>query len=377
MIEQTSEKRKPILLSMAVVLTILHVVVIVIFLPQLYSTHNFAFALPMLAVGGLAFILSLISFVEKRLRTSGIFTAVNFFFSFIQGCGILLCFVLNNLFVIPSEKSEAYVKSIANIEYVISNMPEKNLHLYTAETADSEYYYFDDDGEIAKKFTSIEFTLEAEEQTYELSDVKFYVENVDVTFAKDFDGVVVSASSNDYLNKKYTRSYSINPQDGIEMKNMIDAKVQEEKLCFEKRNKEVYDNITLEKAIASMEKDDPLFICMVYDDKYDRGYEKAYDKNDLVFAVLKSVDETNLNTKEFVSSTLSENSGFTYYYANSTSPYSIRYYHLEKTLKISVRYKDPYGKTRTVSKCFEFTTEIDEDLMSAVAIVMTEGEYVA
>jgi hypothetical protein len=279
--------------------------------------------------------------------------------------------------VIPSEKSEAYVKSIADIEYVISNMPEKNLHLYTAETADSEYYYFDDDGEIAKKFTSIEFTLEAEEQTYELSDVKFYVENVDVTFAKDFDGVVVSASSNDYLNKKYIRSYSINPQDGIEMKNMIDAKVQEERLCFEKRSKEVYDSITLEKAIASMEKDDPLFICMVYDDKYDRGYVKAYDKNDLVFAVLKSVDETNLNTKEFVSSTLSENSGFTYYYANSTSPYSIRYYHLEKTLKISVRYKDPYGKTRTVSKCFEFTTEIDEDLMSAVAKVMTEGEYVA
>jgi len=134
-----------------------------------------------------------------------------------------------------------------NIENAKKQLPEKDLILHTPYTYTSKFTYYDDDGEIAKKFKSIEFTLinssygGQRKSINKFSSTYFEItENVIIDFCNDFSEIELFKSDIMVVAGGYfaCKSYSLDPNEGAILKKMIDDKVSEQAAAYQSEQEE-------------------------------------------------------------------------------------------------------------------------------------------
>lgn len=364
--EVTNVKRKSVLTIVAGVLCGINLVGIIILLVYLFiapadSDLVYAtFLLPFTIIASLVF-----AIVCKREHISKlwvvflsfniIFIVSSFILSPYLGAKLLYGGIANN--AVDNAKERAKIENVKEL------IPEKNLTLHNEITEKSKFRYFDDDGTIANQFISMEFTSPFESSSwYSLSATYFKLsDDVDVTFSKDFDGIVIHAMYGTFwgYGEAYM-SYSCDIEEGQKIKQMISDKVNEQKTAYESKEEEAIAGITIMGTLEAMNENDARFNCTFLDKRYEVGLTRQYDDDKEIFQALSELDESRMTT--FEGDSFNHTSGF-YYDSSNKSPYSISYYAFERCLIISKRYEDPYGGNRLAYVYYVLNEEDGAHLM--------------
>jgi hypothetical protein len=254
-----------------------------------------------------------------------------------------------------SGDTSAY-KQRVSISEVIENFPSENANLITNESKETEYYYYDYDGKVAKEFKSLDFHWVSDNNCHkEMSPTYFELNNgATVKFSYDYKNIEVCYNHSFFIGySTYVSTYSIPEEESVAFKKVLVDTIAEEFDNYELAKVDAISTISLENALSSMKIDNPSFIRLYFTDYEPHKYIRVMDENDEILTLLESFDSASLPTFECESFT--QAGGFSYYYANKVSPYSINYYHNEKCLKITKNYEDVYKNSRSVYICYQLT----------------------
>lgn len=373
--EQTVRNKRPVLTFVSGVICIVTFISLIIFLYFLFATSNleilvFFIYVPFLAVLGIIF--AALSGKENAKKSKTLFLT----FDIIALVISIITYPIAGFKMIfspmgPSTNNRAAEK--ATIENVMSLIPEKNLALNSKDTDDS-FWYFDDDGSIAKQFLSMEFTLSGSSTTSKMSDKYFSFGNGDivVTFTSDFDGILIHAIYESFFGYSEAASfYTTDPIEGKKLEKMINDKVDEQKTAYETKEAEEKATTTLTSVLEAMNEGEPSFQCTLLDKKYEVGLTRKIDDKKEIFAALQALDTSSFSP--FTGEISNTKSGF-YYNNVKKSTYYIMYYDKDRCLVLERQYVDPYGKNRKLYIYYSLTEEDGAHIMNVARKVIEEKE---
>ncbi len=374
--EQLEAKRTPIVVILAIIFTFVHVAMVIMAISGI-SSFDFIRWFFSIAFGLLAFVLSLVALKRHRGTGSIIATIINSMLFIGQSAFVIMVLigaaVLGRLY---SGDTSAHRQRVS-IGEVIENFPSENAALITKESKETEYYYYDYDGKVAKEFKSLNFSWVSDNNCHkEMSPTYFELNNgATVKFSYDYKNIEVRYDHTFFIGySTYVSTYSIPEEESVAFKKVLDDTIAEEFDNYEQAKVDAISSISLENALSSMKIDNPSFICMYFTDYEPHKYIRVMDENDEILTLLESFDSASLPTFECDSFT--QAGGFSYYYANKVSPYSINYYHNEKCLKITKNYEDVYKNSRSVYICYQLTDMQDADLMYTVKKVLGTNQEI-
>ena len=374
--EQLEAKRTPIVVILAIIFTFVHVAMVIMAVSGI-SSFDFIRWFFSIAFGLLAFVLSLVALKRHRGTGSIIATIINSMLFIGQSAFVIMVLigaaVLGRLY---SGDTSAHRQRVS-IGEVIENFPSENVLLITKESKETEYYYYDYDGKVAKEFKSLDFKWVSDNNCHkEMSPTYFELNNgATVKFSYDYKNIEVCYNHSFFIGySTYVSTYSIPEEESVAFKKVLDDTIAEEFDNYELAKVDAISTISLENALSSMKIDNPSFICMYFTDYEPHKYIRVMDGNDDILTLLESFDSASLPTFECESFT--QAGGFSYYYANKVSPYSINYYHNEKCLKITKNYEDVYKNSRSVYICYQLTDMQDADLMYTVKKVLGTNQEI-
>lgn len=374
--EQLEAKRTPIVVILAIIFTFVHVAMVIMAISGI-SSFDFIRWFFSIAFGLLAFVLSLVALKRHRGTGSIIATIINSMLFIGQSAFVIMVLigaaVLGRLY---SGDTSAHRQRVS-IGEVIENFPSENANLITNESKKTEYYYYDYDGKVAREFKSLNFSWVSDEYCHkEMSPTVFELKNrATVKFSYDYKNIEVRYEYSSFIQYgTYVSTYSIPEEESVAFKKVLDDTIAEEFDNYELAKVDAISTISLENALSSMKIDNPSFICMYFTDYEPHKYIRVMDENDEILTLLESFDSASLPTFECESFT--QAGGFSYYYANKVSPYSINYYHNEKCLKITKNYEDVYKNSRSVYICYQLTDMQDTDLMYTVKKVLGTNQEI-
>ena len=374
--EQLEAKRTAIVVILAIIFTFVHVAMVIMAVSGI-SSFDFIRWFFSIAFGLLAFVLSLVALKRHRGTGSIIATIINSMLFIGQSAFVIMVLigaaVLGRLY---SGDTSAHRQRVS-IGEVIENFPSENVLLITKESKETEYYYYDYDGKVAKEFKSLDFKWVSDNNCHkEMSPTYFELNNgATVKFSYDYKNIEVCYNHSFFIGySTYVSTYSIPEEESVAFKKVLDDTIAEEFDNYELAKVDAISTISLENALSSMKIDNPSFICMYFTDYEPHKYIRVMDENDEILTLLESFDSASLPTFECESFT--QAGGFSYYYANKVSPYSINYYHNEKCLKITKNYEDVYKNSRSVYVCYQLTDMQDYDLMYTVKKVLGTNQEI-
>ena len=372
--EQIKEKRKTNPTLLAGIFCALHFVcaifcIVCFFLPNPYLLFFFV---PAIIFAALSVVFTILSKDQSDKKLWIVYLAIN------------IIIALSWTAIMPMTGAKVFfgefAHSIANraqekatIENAKSAIPERNLSLHTKETENSNFNYFDDDGEIARKFVSMNFNYIGNYSCFPLSATYFKLyDDITVTFAEDFSGVVIEAIEGFFIgySEGFT-SYSIDQAEGAELKRLIDNKVAEQKNAYESKEAEEKATTTLSAALAAMNEGNPAFECTLLDKRYEVGLTRQKDTDKVILSALQELVPSATTPSEV--NNLTYDSGF-YYEPLSKCNYYLCYHQKEKCLRIVKSYVDPFGSSRLLSVCYLLEAEEGNHLMEVADRMVREKE---
>ncbi|MBP5649364.1 MAG: hypothetical protein J6X29_05105, partial [Clostridia bacterium] len=375
--EQIKEKRKTNPTRLAGIFCALHFIAVVFCVICLFTSYSslstffpIFFLAPIFAIICFVFTIKGKKQNEKKLWIAFLAINIILFISWVPiysmtGMKLVYGGILQGVVDQAQEK--------ATIENAKSVMPEKNLALHTKETENSDFNYFDDDGEIARKFVSMDFSYLGNYNGFGYGSTYFSLsDDITVTFAEDFSGVSVEAKVGFFIGYgEGVSSYSINQEDGNELKRMIDDKVSEQKNAYESKEAEEKATTTLSAALAAMNEGNPVFECTLLDKRYEVGLTRQKDTDKVILSALQELVPSATTPSEV--NNLTYDSGF-YYEPLSKCNYYLCYHQKEKCLRIVKSYVDPFGSSRSLSVCYLLEAEEGNHLMEVADRMVREKE---
>lgn len=374
--EQLEAKRTPTIVTVAIALTFVYVAMFFMAVLAI-RTLNFVIFFCSLGVGLISLIISIIALCKHRGTGTIVATVINSLL-FVSQVLFVLAF-LSLLFTLRrTYDDDTYAnRERISIQSVKESFPSENALLITKESEETEYYYYDYDGKVAKEFKSLDFKWVSDNNCHkEMSPTYFELNNgATVKFSYDYQNIEVRYNHSFFIGySTYVSTYSIPEEESVAFKKVLDDTIAEEFDNYEQAKVDAISTISLENALSSMKIDNPSFICMYFTDYEPHKYIRVMDENDEILTLLESFDSASLPTFECESFT--QAGGFSYYYANKVSPYSINYYHNEKCLKITKNYEDVYKNSRSVYICYQLTDMQDADLMYTVKKVLGTNQEI-
>ena len=377
--QNNETKRVPTLTIIAGVFTGLNILgIIACFLFDLSYLKTFEailFLVPCLVISSLA-----LSFACKKDKLNAPRAAMIITNSILAVVAIIAVpyGVLRSINMNFSDRRQEAGQKAATIEKVLEAMPTYNMNLHNEMTADSKYHFCDDNGQVAKKFRSIEFTYGIDSFS-EWSQTYFELNSgeLKVTFAKDFDSILVESKEEHQMfgggRDAGHNYYSMNKEEGLAIKELIDSTISIQKAAIEEENAKKIAETTLGNAITAFEKETTKsHVVMYYNDKYQMGFTRNRDNDHELIGVLKDIGEANITewTNE------EPEKGYdVFLYTIQNSGYTFHYYHETKRLNIYHSFSLPLNNSGSYSINCVVSEDIDTRIMDVVLRLAEQEQF--